>query len=159
METQSQEQRSFSVIPIGRVETQVPDREISSSRSQLLSDIVIFPEYESALRGIDDYSHLMVLFLMDRVEGEIALEGYPRGDPTLPLTGVLAMRGRRHPNPIGLAVVDLVARTGCSLLVRRLDAYHGTPVLDIKPYDFYDAYGDIRVPAWVRAKQLNPGNP
>jgi tRNA (adenine37-N6)-methyltransferase len=140
------------LFPIGRVETTIPDHEIATSRHQLVSDIVIFPRYLRALNGLDDYSHLIVLFFMDRSTPKDELEDHPRGDPQLPLTGVLAMRGRAHPNPIGLAVVDLVARSGCRLQVRRLDAYNGTPVIDIKPYDFYDSYADIRVPDWVRAR-------
>jgi tRNA (Thr-GGU) A37 N-methylase len=78
---------------------------------------------------------------------------HPRGDDALPLTGVLASRGRGHPNPIGLAVVDLCKVDRLRLTVRRLDAYDGTPVLDIKPYDRYDAYTDIRVPEWLRLRQ------
>ena len=58
------------------------------------------------------------------------------------------MRTRNRPNPIGLAVVDLLGISGNRLTVRRLDAYAGTPVLDIKPYDHYDVFEDIRVPDW-----------
>jgi tRNA (Thr-GGU) A37 N-methylase len=71
-----------------------------------------------------------------------------RGHEDLPLTGVLSTRGRDRPNPIGLAVVEWLGRTGHCLQVRRLDAYDGTPVIDIKPYDPYDVFTDLRVPDW-----------
>ena len=96
--------------------------------------------------------HPIVLFYMDRSPHGGALQTHPRGDASLPLTGVFATRGRAHPNPIGLAVVDMLARDDCVLTVRRLDAWHGTPVIDIKPYDHYDVYPDPRVPAWFRAR-------
>ncbi len=138
---------------IGYVETEVPDHEIAVKRRDLVSEIVIFPQYLEALTGLDDYSHLIVLFFMDRTQRNPGLIAHPRGDPDLPLTGVLAMRGRAHPNPIGLAVVDLVARAGNRLHVRRLDAYHRTPIIDIKPYDYYDSYTEIRVPDWLKGRQ------
>ena len=73
---------------------------------------------------------------------------HPRGRKELPLTGVLATRGRNHPNPLGLAVVELLERNANRLKVRRLDAFNGTPIIDIKPYDPYDVFPDIRVPDW-----------
>ncbi|MBI4694761.1 MAG: tRNA (N6-threonylcarbamoyladenosine(37)-N6)-methyltransferase TrmO [Gammaproteobacteria bacterium] len=136
--------------PIGRVECAVPDAEIPRRRRELVSDIVIADAFADGLAGIEEYSHLFVLFWMDRQPAAPVLLAHPRGDSALPLTGAFAMRGRNHPNPIGLAVVELVARTGTRLTVRRLDAFDGTPVLDIKPYDHYDLVPDPRVPQWFR---------
>ena len=137
---------------IGHVRTAVADEQVAKSRRCIESDIEILPRYAAALAGIEEYSQLIVLFWMHRAPPSSALATHPRGDPTLPLTGVLASRGRAHPNPIGLAVVDLVARRDNVLSVRRLDAFDGTPVIDIKPYDHYDVFPDPRVPAWFRAR-------
>jgi len=137
---------------IGRVVTEVADDEIARRRRELVSRIEVDPHYADALLGIEAYSQLIVLFWMDRARPLQSLTVHPRGDPQLPLTGVLASRGRAHPNPIGLAVVDLVARNGTALEVRRLDAWHGTPVIDIKPYDHYDVFPDPRVPDWFRQR-------
>lgn len=137
---------------IGRITTEVPDDEIPRRRRDLLSLIEIDPCYAEALTGIEMYSQIIVLFWMHRAPPLSALRIHPRGNPDLPLTGVLASRGRAHPNPIGLAVVDLLGRDGNSLSVRRLDAFDGTPVIDIKPYDHYDVYPDPRVPEWFRAR-------
>ena len=79
---------------------------------------------------------------------------HPRGYPALPLGGLFAARGRNHPNSIGLAVVELIERTGAVLTVRRLDAYDNTPILDIKPYDDYDVFPDIKVPEWIRRRAM-----
>lgn len=139
--------------PIGTVSCDVPDDEIGRRRRTLESTIVIEDRFRDALLGIEQYSHLIVLFWMHRVSGPVSMQVHPRGDSALPVTGVLASRGRGHPNPVGLAVVELVAVDGCRLQVRRLDAYDGTPVIDIKPYDHYDSYTDIRVPSWLQARQ------
>ena len=142
----------FPLKVIGHARTRVADDEIARSRRHLESDIVVLPRYAPGLTGIEDYSQLIVLFWMHRAPPGDALTTHPRGDATLPLTGVFASRGRAHPNPLGLAVVDLLARRDHVLTVRRLDAFDGTPIVDIKPYDHYDVYPDPRVPAWFRAR-------
>ena len=140
-----------SVEIIGEVKTTTPDELIARQRRTLISQIVIDPAYAPALHGIEAYSHVIVLFWMHRASRGDSLLMHPRGNPDLPLTGVLAARGRAHPNPIGLAVVDLIDRRENILTVRRLDAYDGTPVIDLKPYDDYDVHPDPRVPDWFRA--------
>ena len=137
---------------IGHVHCATPDDEIPKRRRTLVSDIVILPRYRDALLGLDAYSHLIVLFWMHRVPDTESLVTHPRGDPSLPRTGVLAARGRARPNPLGLAVVELQAFDGATLTVARLDAYDGTPVIDIKPYDHYDVVPDPRVPTWFRER-------
>jgi tRNA-Thr(GGU) m(6)t(6)A37 methyltransferase TsaA len=142
---------------IGYARTEVADADVARSRRHIESDVEILPRYAAALDGIEAYSQLIVLCWMHRAEPAGDLRSHPRGDPTLPLTGVLASRGRAHPNPIGLAVVDLVARRDNVLRVRRLDAYDGTPIIDLKPYDHYDVFPDPRVPAWFRARLARDG--
>jgi tRNA (adenine37-N6)-methyltransferase len=44
-------------------------------------------------------------------------------------------------------VVELLKRNKNVLTVKALDAYDGSPVLDVKPYDHYDAVAGLRVPA------------
>lgn len=66
----------------------------------------------------------------------------------MPLLGVLATRTNLRPNPIGLTLVELVKAEGNVLTVRGLDAFDGTPVLDIKPFDFWDLAKDAKVPDW-----------
>ncbi len=136
--------------PIGYVRTDVLDEEIRCRRREIQAEVVLDKDLEPALDGIEDFSHLFVLFWMDRVPPEETRRRkvHPRGRTDLPLVGVLATRGRGRPNPIGLAVVELLGRSGPVLRVRGLDAYDGTPVLDIKPYDPHDVVPDPRVPAW-----------
>lgn len=138
----------FEVAAIGEVRTDTPDAEIGPRRRTLESSVRVFDEYVDGLEGIEAYSHLIVLFWMSRAPRCESLRARSHRDPDGPPHGVFAMRGRTRPNPIGLAVVDLIAREGAILRVRRLDAYDGTPVIDIKPYDHYDVHTPLRVPAW-----------
>jgi tRNA-Thr(GGU) m(6)t(6)A37 methyltransferase TsaA len=73
--------------------------------------------------------------------------------------GVFATRSPVRPNPIALSVVRLLERRGHTLLVKGLDAYDGTPVLDIKPYIPYsDSIPDATFPHWVRVLNEEAGD-
>jgi tRNA-Thr(GGU) m(6)t(6)A37 methyltransferase TsaA len=91
----------------------------------------VAPELEAGLTDIEGFSHLFVLWLFDRAE-PCQLLGTPPCDDRP--HGVFATRSPRRPNPIGLTVVELVARDGNKLHVRGVDMLDGTPILDIKPY-------------------------
>jgi len=133
---------------IGVVETDVPDADIPRRRRDIVSDIVLRPELVEGLQGLEQYSHLFVIFLMHRSPPLESLRVHPGHDSRNPPVGTFAMRTRNRPNPLGLAVVDLLRIEGNRLTVRRLDAFAGTPVLDLKPYDHYDVFTGIRVPEW-----------
>ena len=115
-----------------------------------LSEIVIDCELTPALEGITEFSHIFVLFWLSEisVEQQQMMKVHPRGRRDLPLLGVFATRTNLRPNPIGLTLVELVKVEGNVLTVRGLDAYDGTPVLDVKPFDFWDTAKDARVPKW-----------
>ena len=138
---------------IGHVRHPVPDEDVACRRRDLVSEIVILERFAPALEGIEAWSHLFVLFWMHKVAsaGPAPLRAHPRGRAELPELGVLASRGRQRPNPVGLAVVELLERRDNILVVRKLDAFAGTPVLDLKPYDNYDVVNELRTPAWWQA--------
>lgn len=119
------------------------------SRRDIVAEIVVREEFAGALLGIEEWSHLFVLFWMDQLDGKpYPLTTHPRHRADLPEVGIFAARGRARPNPIGLAVVELLKRDGNVLTVKALDAYNGSPILDIKPYDSYDVVSDLRAPSW-----------
>jgi tRNA-Thr(GGU) m(6)t(6)A37 methyltransferase TsaA len=119
------------------------------SRREIVASIELEEAFVPALLGIEEWSHLFVIFWMHGLASAPSrLTTHPRHRIDLPEVGVLAARGRERPNPIGLAVVELLKRSGAVLHVRGLDAYDGTPVIDIKPYDQYDVVKDLRAPRW-----------
>lgn len=90
---------------------------------------------QSALDGIESFSHVEVLFLFHAVQPEKIVTGarHPRNNPDWPKVGIFAQRGKNRPNRIGSTICKVAGRTGRSLVVTELDAIDGTPVLDIKP--------------------------
>ena len=117
----------------------------------MVSEIVIDPTLNSALDGLDEYSHIIVLYWMHRRHpGKTPGKVHPRGNKTKPLIGLFTTRSPDRPNPIGKATVRLLRRQGNILAVQGLDAIDGTPVIDIKPYiPGYDSADDARVPEWT----------
>ena len=94
----------------------------------------ILPQFEIGLTDIEGFSHLIVLWVFDRltVEDRLELMGTPPSDNRP--HGVFATRSPRRPSPIGFTTVELLGREGLLLNVRGIDMLDGTPVLDLKPY-------------------------
>jgi tRNA-Thr(GGU) m(6)t(6)A37 methyltransferase TsaA len=115
-----------------------------------ISQIVIHSELAEALEGVDGFSHLIVLFWLHKIldEQRKTLKVHPRGRKDLPLLGIFATRSMLRPNPVGLTLVELVKVEGNVLTVRGLDAFDGTPILDIKPFDYWDTAKDAKMPRW-----------
>lgn len=92
---------------------------------------VVLPEFLPGLRSLEGFSHLILLYWMHGTRGpELTFTPPFDGEER----GVFATRSPRRPNPIGLTVVELLAREGTKLRVRGIDMLDGTPILDIKPY-------------------------
>jgi tRNA-Thr(GGU) m(6)t(6)A37 methyltransferase TsaA len=114
------------------------------------SEIIINPEFAAALDGIRGFSHYFVVFWMNEITAEqrTMMKVHPRGRKDMPLLGVFTTRTNLRPNPIGLTLVELVRVEDNILSVRGLDAFNGTPVLDVKPFDFWDTAKDAKMPEW-----------
>ena len=105
-----------------------------------------------ATAGLDEFSHIEVVFLFDRVPADEITRGraVPGAASDWPAVGILAQRAKGRPNRIGVTVCELVAVDDLTLAVRGLDAIDGTPVLDIKPYmPAFGPRGALRQPAWA----------
>jgi tRNA-Thr(GGU) m(6)t(6)A37 methyltransferase TsaA len=106
-----------------------------------------------ALEGIEEFTHVEILYLFDRVHvEEIEHESrHPRENPDWPKVGIFAQRSKNRPNRIGTCVAEVVLHNGKTLTVRGLDAIDGTPVLDIKPvFAEFLPRGSVRQPQWSR---------
>lgn len=91
----------------------------------------LFSEFESGLKGLEGFSHIWLLVLLNRSDGFDLLAGPKRRKMGC---GIFATREPRRPNPIGLTLVELVKREGAELMILGADLCDHTPVLDIKPY-------------------------
>lgn len=118
------------------------------------SQVEVFPEFCEGLRGIDAFSHLIILYWAhqrDTPSDRNTLLVFPRRHSVNVETGVFACRSPSRPNPIGLCVVELVNIEGCVLSVKGLDAFPETPIIDVKPYlPRADAIPDAKTPQWTR---------
>lgn len=107
-----------------------------------------------SLTGLDDFSHVEILFHFHQVPETGMTFGArrPRGRTDWPEVGIFAQRGKDRPNRLGSTMCALLGVDGHRLVVRGLDAIDGTPVLDIKPVirDFLPR-GALRQPDWADA--------
>jgi len=146
----------IAIQPVGVVHSAVKEA-IVDNWGQVISEIHIDEDLKEGLRGLDDWSHIVVIFYMHetRFEKTQNLIQKPRNRDDMPPLGIFAQRSRNHPNTIGISAVRLLGIEGHVIKVKGLDAIDGTPVLDIKPYaPVYDGASDPLVPAWfVRLMQ------
>ncbi len=148
--TNAQWTRTLELRPIGRVENDVhPGQDVAWE--EIDSKIVIDQKWATGLEGLEEFSHIVAIFWLDRPKtDEVPLQVHPEAREDMPLVGVFATRAPVRPNPIGLTAVELLARQGNVLTVRGLDAYDGTPVLDIKPYLVRGDLKDVKsMPEWL----------
>jgi tRNA-Thr(GGU) m(6)t(6)A37 methyltransferase TsaA len=143
--------QKIALKAIGRVRNSIRKKKREGWES-VISEVVLDPRYEEALDGIEDYSHVLVLFWLSRVppgaRGRM-LKIHPKSRPDLPLVGVFSTRTQYRPNPVGLTLVQLIERRRNILRVRGLDATNGSPVLDIKPISPRTEFlKKFHVPGW-----------
>ena len=92
----------------------------------------ILPEFVEGLRGLDGFSHLILLYWLGS-SAPAKLTFTPPFDPEP--RGIFSTRAPFRPNPIGMSVVAFDGFDGVNeLFLRYLDCRDGTPLLDIKPY-------------------------
>jgi tRNA-Thr(GGU) m(6)t(6)A37 methyltransferase TsaA len=147
----------LEVVPIGRIVQGIARPNGPRSRVRNLEAqqavIEIDPDWASALNGIEGFSHIWVLWWLDQApsgEDLDALEVRPEGREEMPLRGIFATRSPHRPNPIALTPVRLLERRGTRLHVQGLDAFEGTPILDLKPYlRRGDLIPEATTPAWL----------
>ena len=104
-----------------------------------------------ALAGLDEFSHLDVVYLFHLVDPArpVPHARHPRGNQDWPLVGIFAQRAKDRPNRIGVSTCRLVAVDRDTVHVRGLDAIDGTPVLDLKPHLVeFGPRGPVHQPQW-----------
>jgi tRNA-Thr(GGU) m(6)t(6)A37 methyltransferase TsaA len=143
----------MQIEPIGVVHTTIAEA-VDDNWGEVISEIHLIPDLAAGLNGLDDFSHLLIIFWMHQASFNPAtdLQRHPRGRADLPKRGIFAQRAKHRPNPIGITAVKLLGVDGPIVRVEGLDAIDGTPVLDIKPYvPAFDRVPDVLVqqPEWM----------
>lgn len=129
-----EEQHSLELKPIGVIHS--PYRAGGEAPRQgcgreEICQVEVFKEFEEGLKDIEGFSHIILIYWLHRSRRYSLVVKTPWD--VIP-HGLFATRSPNRPNPLGLSVVELVAREKNILRVKGLDAIDGTPLLDIKPY-------------------------
>jgi tRNA-Thr(GGU) m(6)t(6)A37 methyltransferase TsaA len=121
--------------PIGVIHTPFLSREgmprSASQAAGIRGKVELFEEYRGGLKDLDGFSHVILIWHLDRSEGFRLEVVPPRQTQT---RGLFATRSPNRPNPIGLSIVRLDRIEDGLLYFGGVDMLDGTPLLDIKPY-------------------------
>jgi tRNA-Thr(GGU) m(6)t(6)A37 methyltransferase TsaA len=133
----------FELYPVGRVK-----------RKGKAVSLNIFKKYADALKGLDGFSHVFVLYWFDRNDTHKKrniLQVHPRGNKKNPLTGVFACRAPVRPNLIALSLCRIISVKNSIVYIQNIDALNNSPILDIKPYipQIDHKIKDVRLPDWL----------
>ena len=133
----------YTIYPIGIIH-----------KSEQKVEIEIFDKYLDALTGLDDFSHIHVLYWFDKndnPEQRNLLKIHPRKNPNNPLTGVFATHAPVRPNLIGVTPCKILSIKDNLITIDGIDAYDGSPVIDIKCYiPDEPPKEEIKTPSWLR---------
>src|SRR5256885_1505246 len=127
--------KSYEIRPIGYVESPLVDRETAPKQGFEGAPeawLVFDPEVAEGIRDLTAGAEVFVMTWLHQAQRDV-LAVHPRGDPANPETGVFSTRSPDRPNPIGLHRVRIAASDGLRVLVRDLEAFDGTPIVDVKP--------------------------
>jgi len=137
--------KTYKLKPIGTVHAN------EKEGSYLLQ---IDKPYRPALKQMDQFSHVMVFWWADKMD-TVEYRGIMTTElPYAPgiQAGVFACRSEYRPNPIAVTtmlVLDVDIDSG-TIILPWIDAYDGTPLLDIKPYiPISDRIRDYKVASWA----------
>ncbi len=130
-------EREIVLKPIGIIETPytdwsqaVPVQGRANPESE--GTLVLYPEYGAGLKDLEGFSHIILLYHFHK-SAEVMLSAKPYLDKAE--HGIFAIRSPHRPNHLGLTLVELVSVQGLQVRVKGVDMLHGTPLLDIKPYN------------------------
>ena len=134
--------------PIGYVKNKLGRRPYNEWRDTE-SEIIVSEEYQDALYRLGEFSHIEILFYLHEMDREFNTRIHPTGNLEYPLIGAFATRTPNRPSRIALTTCKLLSVKGNVLSVKGLDAYDGSPVLDIKPYSGKHV-DNLVMPQWIQ---------
>jgi tRNA-Thr(GGU) m(6)t(6)A37 methyltransferase TsaA len=133
--------RSYQINPVGVIQ-----------KNEDTVFIEIYPEYADALSGLDQFSHIIVMYWFhenDTPEQRNILQVHPCGNKKNPLTGVFGTHSPVRPNLIALSLCRILFIDGNRITIDDIDAFDDSPVIDIKSYFPVSVSDeDVRIPNW-----------
>jgi tRNA (adenine37-N6)-methyltransferase len=142
------------IRPIGRVVFDSWNKGRTRFLARRNATIRVEPPYAPGLVGLEEYSHALVVYQLtrERFRPDEHLLYAPCLDRRWAPKGIFAQRCGHRPNQLGVTTVGVVKVAGREVVVRGLDAYRGTPVLDLKPFwtRFDRPDRRLRLPPWAK---------
>jgi len=123
-----------SLYYIGRIRTPWKRREDcpkNPRETEAVCTIVLDPRWKEGLQGLENVSHVVVLYWMHEARRDLVLQAPHHYNER---RGTFALRSPVRPNPIAVSVARILRIDGNELSVVGLDCVDGTPLLDLKPY-------------------------
>ena len=139
----------IKIKPLGKAKNIVGKPTLPGWKN-IITEIIIDKKYARGLDGLKDYSHIIVVYWIDK-EVECHLKHHPQGKKDIPYVGIFACRCPQRPNRIAVSTVKLLSRKGNKIRVKGLDIVNNTPIIDIKPYTpQFDRVEKAKAPAWLK---------
>jgi tRNA-Thr(GGU) m(6)t(6)A37 methyltransferase TsaA len=124
------------IEPIGHVESPLTEHAVAPKQGGEGAPpawLVFSPEFQDGLSDLNVGDEILVLTWLHRADRD-TLRVHPRDDRSVPLRGVFSTRSQDRPNPLGIHRVRIVDTSGPTRFkVVDLEAFDGTPIIDIKP--------------------------
>ena len=144
---------NFNFQSIGVINTPYNDAKGTpiqpTAANSSMGTITLHPDFIPALKDLDGFSHIILLYVFDRI-GNPKLVVKPFMDDTE--RGLFSTRAPARPNPIGISVVRLIRIEANKLFISGVDMLNNTPLLDIKPYvPQFDPH-DVERMGWLESK-------
>ena len=139
----------LTITPIGTV---VKDESVAR--------LEIDDRYRTHLTGLEKYSHINVIWWFSECDDDESRKTamvHPKHDMALPLQGIFATRSPMRPNPLALscARIKSINMDRCVIVLEEIDAFDGSPVVDIKPYiPRLDTADGVVCPDWGGREKL-----
>lgn len=133
VQIETPEARDAWLVFIGRIHTPWTSRMETPRQGRHdgpLCEIEVFEPWVPALKGVEKFERLEILYWLDRSRRDLVLQS-PGNNSAV--HGTFSIRSPVRPNPIGTSIVVLEKVEGSRLFVRGLDCLDGTPLIDLKP--------------------------
>ncbi len=116
--------------------------------------IEILSEYKPALKELETFSHIQIIWWFNKFDDANSRKTtqFDKMPFEAPPLGVFSSRSPMRPNPLGLSTAKILGIQHSEGMIRiaDIDAYEGTPVLDIKAYmPSIDRVKEVKVPDWM----------
>ena len=127
--------KNYQINSIGIIQTpyinKTPRQPLNEDDGEFI--LIVNKEFSQGLKLLDGFRYIYVLFYLDKLKwtGKLKIS---KPLETQKNVGVFATRSPDRPNSIGLSVVKIKKIVDNHIYISGIDAFNGTPLLDIKPY-------------------------